>query len=92
MIEGWGASETYTVGQVDTALRSAGLKGAHKSIAYAGLMSETDFLAHEAGQPRMPYEQARALFGEALPGGSWTAYLQQPITNEDAIRRHGFGD
>ena len=91
MIEGWGASETYTVGQVVAALRSAGLDGAHDTIAYAGLLSEADFLASRASEPGLPYHQARELFVQALPGGSWAAYLQQPISNEDAVRRHGIG-
>jgi hypothetical protein len=91
MIKGWGASETYTVGQVRAALRSARLDGPHDVIAYAGLLIEADFLASEAGRLGLLYPQARELFMQALPGGSWASYLQQSISNEDAVRSHGIG-
>lgn len=91
MIKGWGASESYTVGQVRTALRSGKLEGRHEVIAYAGLVSEADFLANMPSGPSLPYALARELFTRALPGGSWVAYLKQPISDQEAMSRHWMG-
>lgn len=91
MLQGWGASEFYTVGQVRSALRTAGIEGPYGVIAFAGLLSEENFRANPMDDLGLSYGEARELFEASLPDGSWTAYFQQPIASEESVRRHGIG-
>jgi hypothetical protein len=84
----WGGSEFYTAGQVRAALDHRHLRGRYVAVAYAAFLSEADYLEVAAELPlTIAYDVAREAFRRA-GGPQWSAYKQNPITNEQAANRY----
>jgi hypothetical protein len=92
MASGWGFAEFYTPSQVRAALRHLGLDGPYAVVAYGAFLTKEDFVAHaEKYSTIIPYDRARSLFSRYRPlPGKW-GYVQEPLTNEQAVGRYGLG-
>ncbi len=90
--ENWGRSETYSVGQIERALKLAKLGGRYESIAFAALLTREDYLAHMAKlRDPLDYEEANAVLADVLAGAPWPSYAHEPMSNADAASRYGLG-
>jgi hypothetical protein len=59
----WGAGETYTPGQIRTAIAALELPPRWAALGYAAFLSEAEFAANAAAYPvALPYGTARACF------------------------------
>jgi hypothetical protein len=66
----WGASDTYTVGQVRAAIQRCRLGGRYVAVAYAAFLTEADYLAIAGDLPLvLPYDLAREVYGRMKPSG-----------------------
>jgi hypothetical protein len=76
MQRSWGGSEVYTEAQAGKALQHFSLGGPFVAIAYAGLLSEADYVDMAARLPRvLPYDLAREAFERAKP---WPEHTWDP--------------
>ncbi len=87
---GWGASKTYTQGQVDRAIGTAGLDPKYAVLGYAIFLAEEAFDAAAAPLPvRLPRDEARTLFARGLPG---RASAVEPAAPNAYAAHAPFGD
>ena len=77
----FGASDTYTVGQVAGALDRRGEAGRYVAVAYAAFLSEADYASLASSLPFVPpYNVARDLFRRAKPWGDRYSALRDMET------------
>jgi hypothetical protein len=85
----WGASDTYTVGQVRAAIERRRLGGRYIAVAYAGLLTETDYLAVAPNLPLvLPYDIARSAFGDARGGDRFSESRDAETTSAPRSDTH----
>ena len=72
----WGAGETYTPGQIKTAIAALKLPKRWAALGFASFLSEADFAAASQIFPTdLNYETARALFERHRVGPASAAYV-----------------
>ena len=85
----WGASDSYTVGQVAAALDRRGEGGRYVAVAYAAFLSKADYLSVAPSLPLvLPYDVARDLFRRAMPFGDRYSALRDMETTSAPPARY----
>jgi hypothetical protein len=90
----WGGSDNYTEAQIARTLQHFRLGGRFVAVAYAGLLSEADYLAMAGRLPRvLPYDLAREVFERARPWsrGAWEPQEYGGVLGAEDVSDGGSG-
>ena len=89
--EGWGFSETYTAGQIKSAVKKLGLDGNFIALGYATFLPEEQFDSLRAEMPiPLSYVEARMTFARHLDRGNgpWEPAGENPYVMS-GVESHG---
>ncbi|ESQ78254.1 DUF6559 family protein [Asticcacaulis sp. YBE204] len=89
--KGWGKSEFYTPGQVESVLNALKMTDGYQDLARAVFLTETDFLEASDGNLNLSYDEIRDLFFSFSSVSGYGQYEHAPLSDGDAVNRYGVG-